>query len=50
MSSISKSFGFIIRENQSFKVSKVNFNSKENNSTKDIAFSRANTEEVASFS
>ena len=49
MSSISKNVGFIILENQSFKVSTVNFNSTENNSARDTAFSRANTAEAASF-
>ena len=49
MSSISKNFGFMILENQSFKVSTVNFNLTENNSARNIAFSRANTAEAASF-
>ena len=50
MSSISKKCSFIIRENQSLKVSTVNFNSTENNSAKDVAFSCNNTAEAASFS
>ena len=49
MSSISKNFGFMILENQSFKVSTVNFNLTENNSARNVAFSRANTAEAASF-
>ena len=49
MSSISKNVGFIILENQSFKVSTVNFNSTKNNSARDTVFSRANTAEAASF-
>ena len=40
----------MILENQSFKVSlMVNFNFTENNSAKDVDFSRANTAEAASF-
>ena len=50
MSSISRNFSFIILENQSFKVSALNFNSTENNSATDVAFSRANTAEATSFS
>ena len=49
MSSISKNFDFIILENQSFKVSTVNFNLTENNSARNVAFSCANTTEAASF-
>ena len=49
MSSISKNFGFMILENQSFKVSTVNFNLTENNSARNVAFSCANTAEAASF-
>ena len=49
MSSSSKNFGFMILENQSFKVSMVNFSSTENSSAKDVDFSRASTAEAASF-
>ena len=35
----SKYFGFMAIENQSFKVSNVNFNSPENNSARDVDFS-----------
>ena len=49
MSSISKNFDFIILENQSFKVSTVNFNLTENDSARNVAFSCANTTEAASF-
>ena len=34
----SKYFGFITLENQSFKVSTVNFNSAGNNSARDVDF------------
>ena len=44
-----KNFDFIILENQSFKVSTVNFNLTENNSARNVAFSCANTTEAASF-
>ena len=40
----------MILENHLFKVSTVNFNFTENNSARDIDFSRANTAEAASFS
>ena len=36
----------MILENQSFKVSTVNFNLTENNSARNVAFSRANTAEA----
>ena len=49
MLSISKNFGFMILENQSFKVSTKNFNLTENNSARNVAFSLANTAEAASF-
>ena len=39
----------MIIENHSFKVSTVNFNSTENNSARDVAFSQANTAKAASF-
>ena len=43
-----KNFGFIIYENQSCNV--LNFNSTENNSTREVDFSWAKTAEAASFS
>ena len=49
MSSISKNFGVMILENQSFKVSMVSFSSTENTSVKVVDFLRANTAEAASF-
>ena len=42
MSLNSKNFGFIIFENQSLRISIVNFNSTENNSEREVHFSRAN--------
>ena len=39
MSSTSKKFGFLIPENQSFKVSMVNFSSRENSSAREVDFS-----------
>ena len=36
----------MVFENQSFKVSTVNFNSTENNSAREVDFSRANTTDV----
>ena len=39
----------MIFENQSFKVSTVNFNPIENNSAKDVPFYLANAVEAASF-
>ena len=47
--SISKKFGLISLENQSFRVSMVNFSSTENNSAKEVDFSQASTAEAASF-
>lgn len=49
MSSTSGNLGFMIFENQSFKVSTVNFNPTENNSAKDVPFYLANAVEAASF-
>ena len=46
----SKNFDFTVFENQAFNVSIVNFNSTENNSAREVDFSRANTTEAASFS
>ena len=39
----------MIFENQSFKVSTVNFSPTENNAARDVAFYLANTVEAASF-
>ena len=39
----------MIFENQSFKVSTLNFNPTENNSARDVAFYLANTAEATSF-
>lgn len=50
MSFNSINFGFIVFENQAFNVSIANFNSMENNSAREVDFSRADTEEAASFS
>ena len=47
MSFTTKNFGFIVFENQSFNTSTVNFNSTENNSAREVDFSRANTANAA---
>ena len=46
----SKNVGFMVFENQSFKVSTVNFNSTENISAREVDFSRANNTDLASLS
>ena len=50
MSFSSKNLGFMTLENQSFNVSVVNFNFTENNSAREVDFSRANTVDAAPFS
>ena len=50
MSFISRNAGFIMFENQSFKVSIVNFSSTENSSAREVVSSRANTVEEESCS
>ena len=50
MSFSSKNLGFMTLENQSFNVSIVNFNSTENNSAREVDFSRDNSADAASFS
>ena len=49
MTADSKNFVLIIIENYLFKVSIVNFSSRENNSHSEEDFSRAKTEFAASF-
>ena len=50
MSSRERNFDFIVFENQAFNVTILNFNSTENNSAREVDFSRANTAVAASFS
>ena len=50
MSFNSKNFGFIVFENQLFRVSIVNFSSTENSLTREVDFFCANTVEAASLS
>ena len=50
MSFNSKNVGFILFENQLFKVSIVNFSSTGNSSARQVDFSPANTAESASLS
>ena len=50
LSCSSKNAGLIVLENQLFKVSTVNFSSTENNSAREVDFSRSRTAVAASFS
>ena len=49
MMSTFKNLGFKMDENQSFKVSTVNFSSTEKSSAREVDFSRAITASAASF-